>query len=174
MQSADPIEVTSPTRASLRHPATAMAGTANFRRWLLALSTVALILCGTAQAATKPVISDLDYQSKPLYDDQSTIAVLFRTSRPARPGYEYGIVLTVGGKYADPGCSSVVFSWDRESGGSSHIRSAGKHSKILRGTSYWCRGSAYLAVVEHKIGASAIGRSLGDSAEIFFRVVTAP
>lgn len=145
----------------------------------MTVAVLALVgVSGTASSAP-PVISELDYIPKPLYDDQSSIGVTFRASRPARPGYEYGIVLFIGGKYADiPGaCTSIAFSWDRKFGGdSSHMRSAGKHSKLIKGTryGYWCRGSASLDVVEHKIGSSAIGRPLGDSAHLDFRVAAAP
>lgn len=143
-----------------------------------ALTLVALVGVSGTAASTLPVISEVSYMPKPVYDDQSIIGVTFRASRPARPGYEYGIVLFIGGKYAVLGaCTSIAFSWDRKFGGDSlHMRSAGKHSKLIKGTryGYWCRGSAYLDVVEHKIGSSAIGRPLGTGAHLDFRVAAAP
>lgn len=154
--------------------------TASIVALCLALMANALIPTASAAGAgsAPPVISGLAYMQKPLYDDQSLIGVSFKTSRPARPGWEYGITFFIGGKYAIPGdCSTIVFSWDTKIGGSaSLIRSAGSHFKILRGTEfgYWCRGSATLQVVEHKIGSSAVGRPLGDGSTLYFRVDEAP
>jgi hypothetical protein len=144
---------------------------------MIALAIGALAAPREATSAT-PVISRLTYISKPLYDDESSIGVKFHASRRARPGYEWGIVLFIGGKYAVPGaCSSIALSWDRKFGGdSNHMTGAGSYGKLVKGTryGYWCRGKAWLSIVEHKIGSAAIGRYLGPGSELKFRVLAAP
>lgn len=144
---------------------------------LLTLCLGALVSSMGAGAAT-PVITGLKYSPKPLYDDDSSVVVSFKASRPARPGYEYGIFLNIFGKFEIGSCSSLAFSWDRKFGGNpnQHMRSAGKHIRLILGTryGYWCRGRASINVVEHKIGSDAIGRHLGETSKIDFRVLGAP
>ena len=72
---------------------------------------------------------------------------------------------------------SIALSWDRKFGGdSSHMMRAGNHGKLVKGTryGYWCRGKAWLSIVEHKIGSSDIGRDLGLGSRLDFRVLAAP
>lgn len=144
---------------------------------VLSVGLAALVAAVGASAAT-PVISGLKYSPKPLYDDDMSVIVSFKASRPARPGFEYGIWMVIYGKFALQSCSSDALSWDRRFGGNpnQHMRSAGMHTRLILGTryGYWCRGRATVYVVERKIGSEDIGRDLGSSAIIRFRVLGAP
>lgn len=151
-----------------------------FRAFSLLAFAVLLGLGSNVAAPASPVISGLSYTPKPLYDDQGFIIVTFKANRAARPGYEFGIVFQIFGKNssASLGCTPVNVGWDPVLGGSasSHIRSAGTHTKSVKAVwaGDWrssCRGDAYLTVFEHKIGSSGIGSQL---ALLNFRVAAAP
>ncbi len=149
--------------------------------WPTAAALLAILFALTVPAAASstkpPVISGLSYLHKPLYDDDSLIGVAFTTSRPARRGYEWGVVVSISGKFQNGSCTSLAMSWDRKFGGNpnDHMRSTGKHFRIIYGTryGYWCRGRGTLLVVEHKIGSDAIG-AVNPVAELAFRVLGAP
>jgi hypothetical protein len=141
---------------------------------------VAAMATAVAASSATPVISGVSYRPKPVYDDDSVIQVTFRASRPARPGYEWGVSFVIVGKNVVVGtCSPAADSWDPVSGGNprSHMRSAGVHDRILHaklGGHYWCRGQVVLTVQERKIGSGQKVCTGCPGSTILFRIVAAP
>lgn len=144
----------------------------------LAVVTLAVAATGSASSSSRVVVTGLTVTPKPVYDDQSSLGVIFRVNRPARPGYQWGVLVFIGGKYAVPGyCSSILMSWDTKFGGNSsaHPRRAARYEFLLRGDryGYLCRGQAWVDIVEHRIGSSAIGDAVSGG-RLRFRVIAAP
>lgn len=150
------------------------------------LTTVAAVVAALAASLSAsgatPVISELAYSPRPVYDDDSVLAVSFRANRAARRGYEWGVLLHITGAYARPGsgCAWAAFSWDAEFGGNPRRHRRGKGTHLMDviaeaggQDSYWCRGRALLSIVEHRIGSAAIGRAIS-GATIEFRIPRAP
>jgi len=144
------------------------------------IAAAGVALSGTTDAhAALPVVSKISYYPKPLYDDDLLVSVSFTTSRAAKPGYEFGVVVFIAGKEPVTSCTSLANSWDPLFGGSAgdHMLTKGKHNRMVKGTryGYWCAGRLSIEIVEHKIGQRfAIGNPLSGGSFYGTRVFRAP
>jgi hypothetical protein len=145
----------------------------------MTLIAVAAFVATTAAQSATPVVSKISYYPKPIYDDDLLISVSFTTGRAAKPGYEWGVVVFIGGKEPVTSCTSLANSWDPPFGGNAgdHMRTKGKHTRMVKGTryGYWCPGRLSIEIVEHKIGQRfAIGNPVSGGSFYGDRVLRAP
>ena len=143
-----------------------------------ALALVAAIPVGATPTHVKTLIRSLKHSPKVVYDDQMLVFADFKVARRARPGWEWGAVLSVTGKYAQPGyCNPIALSWEDNVGVKFRDRRlAGPQMFSLgsAGHGYLCRGEATIHIVEHKIGTDVTYHLLGPKAEQTFRIISAP
>lgn len=138
------------------------------------------VLVGTvaifASSAFAYPVSAIKYSPNPVYDDEPGLVVSFKTSRAARPGWEWGVTMYITGKYTLGYCDSIAHSWEFKrlpSGDpTGHRTGKGVQAFLLRtGDGYWCSGRASLMVVEHRIGSKELGKWVGP--QFGFRVLHA-
>ena len=135
---------------------------------VLALAIPATGVSATSATKAASPITGVSYSPNPLYNDEIGLYVNFTATRKAKPGYEWGVMMTIFGKEPVLSCASVLVSWDPNFGGNKkkHLQRAGKHTVLLLGkglpsqqpeSNYLCRGRADVRVVERKIGTASLG-----------------
>lgn len=145
------------------------------------LVALAIIVAPAASQAAPAanVVSGLRYTPNPLYNDDYVMTVSFKTSRPARAGYEWLVVFSISGAEPLGSCSSMMISNDPKFGGNArkHRRGAGRQDVFLTANRYggrFCKGRGSIFVSEHKIGATSFGRPLGPGSTLLgFRILGA-
>ncbi len=119
------------------------------------VSVLALVGCGDAGEPHEGV-SELSYAPKPFYDDLDRMHVSFTTTGPARPGFEYEVILSMKGPEVDVlECGAFAFSDNPKSavrrqtivGEKGHTYTVTFKPSLISDADYFCHGRATLAVV---------------------------